>query len=565
MGIALQFEIWKDGFYVHSIRPNRAPVVIGSGRTADICLRDSAVSTKHCEVLEGPDGIVLVRDLGGLGGVAVNGMRLKHAEIRPGDRISLGPFLLRVVEAHRTFEVYDPETFVETPPARGEKGRLCIEIVVLWQGKVVTTEHLTPGKQYTVSSRPGANVLFPDGILPSSAPYPILISDGRGSALNLSLPSITGRVRSRAGTIDDVAAVREAGHGRVPIDFGVRARVDIDGFTFLVAGESSGPRPVRGGVTRESATVLIMLLLSFLIHGSFMVGLSLRPEDALSLSPVDYQDQFAVLEVVRLTQKEEEEKEKEDIEKLEVKDKDKGEKNDEKETAVVDKLTLEEKKERDQNRAKETIEEMYSDDEVQDFVDSLADDSKQLVNLQQATEGEGPTNDNESFSDELFKPNQGGPGSPLSNGGMDGQNGLTSADDASATGLRKGDLSGERLDIKFKKKRRKKTLVKAGRLSIRGGYDRALIKQYIRRQLRQLKWCHQKAIQRNKNVGGTIVVEFFIEVTGRVAYAKIKRSTARDGQLEACVAEKMGRWRFPPAKDGSTALVTYPFIFKVVN
>ncbi|MBR58768.1 MAG: hypothetical protein CMH54_12205, partial [Myxococcales bacterium] len=541
------------------------PVVIGSGRTADVCLRDTAVSTKHCEVLEGPDGIVLVRDLGGLGGVAVNGMRLKHAEIRPGDGITIGPFLLRVVEAHRTFEVFDPETFVETPGARAEKGSLCIELVVLWQGKVVSTEHLSPGSQYTASSRPGSDVLFPDGILPSTEPYAVLAKEGRSSALNLSLDGMKGRVRSRTGTIDDVAALRGEGKHKIPIEFGVRARLDIDGFTFLIAGEASAPRPKRGGVTRESATVLIMLLLSFLIHGSFMVGLSLRPEDALSLSPVDYRDQFAVLEVVRLTQKEEEEKEKEEIEKLEVKDQDKGKEDAKNESAVVDKLSVAEKKERDMNIAKETIEETYDDEEIQDFIQNDSDTSQKYANLMQRADGAGPTNDNESFDQNLFNPSGGGPGSPLSGSGVNGADGLASADGTSVTGLSKSDLSGERLDIKFKKKRRKKTLVKAGSLKIRGGYDRALIKQYIRRQLRQLKWCHQKAIQRNKNVGGTIVVEFYIEVTGRVGYAKIKRSTAKDSQLEACVAEKMGRWRFPPAKDGSTAVVTYPFIFKVVN
>ena len=64
-------------------------VVIGRSRECDIVLDDPNVSRRHAE-LRREDGGWLVVDLGSTNGMKVNGRRVEHAELKPGDRITIG-------------------------------------------------------------------------------------------------------------------------------------------------------------------------------------------------------------------------------------------------------------------------------------------------------------------------------------------------------------------------------------------------------------------------------------------------------------------------------------------
>ena len=68
-----------------------APGVVRLGRnpTNDFCLDDATVSSRHCEIIV-RDGTVRIRDLGSTNGVNVNGRRVEHAVLKPGDELTLG-------------------------------------------------------------------------------------------------------------------------------------------------------------------------------------------------------------------------------------------------------------------------------------------------------------------------------------------------------------------------------------------------------------------------------------------------------------------------------------------
>jgi hypothetical protein len=66
---------------------NRA--LIGRSRECDIALSDPNVSRRHAELRRGEEGWSVV-DLGSTNGVKVNGRRVEHAPLRPGDRITIG-------------------------------------------------------------------------------------------------------------------------------------------------------------------------------------------------------------------------------------------------------------------------------------------------------------------------------------------------------------------------------------------------------------------------------------------------------------------------------------------
>src|SRR5262245_50695365 len=76
-------------------------VTIGRGKDAEVVVDDASISHQHA-ALELGSGGYRIRDLGSTNGVVVNGARMALAELKHGDRISLGQIELRyVVEARK--------------------------------------------------------------------------------------------------------------------------------------------------------------------------------------------------------------------------------------------------------------------------------------------------------------------------------------------------------------------------------------------------------------------------------------------------------------------------------
>jgi len=64
-------------------------VTVGRSRECDVVLSDPNVSRRHIELRRGERGWAAV-DLGSTNGMKLNGRRLSHAELEPGDRITIG-------------------------------------------------------------------------------------------------------------------------------------------------------------------------------------------------------------------------------------------------------------------------------------------------------------------------------------------------------------------------------------------------------------------------------------------------------------------------------------------
>ncbi len=65
--------------------------VIGRGSEADIWIEDGGVSRRHAQVECRTDGRYFVQDLGSTNGTFVGTRRVDVAELRPGDRLQVGP------------------------------------------------------------------------------------------------------------------------------------------------------------------------------------------------------------------------------------------------------------------------------------------------------------------------------------------------------------------------------------------------------------------------------------------------------------------------------------------
>jgi two-component system, cell cycle response regulator len=70
---------------------DRTDHVIGRGTEADVWIEDGGVSRRHARVSCRSDGRYFVEDLGSTNGTFVASQRIDVCEIRPGDRVQIGP------------------------------------------------------------------------------------------------------------------------------------------------------------------------------------------------------------------------------------------------------------------------------------------------------------------------------------------------------------------------------------------------------------------------------------------------------------------------------------------
>jgi len=95
-----------------------------------------------------------------------------------------------------------------------------------------------------------------------------------------------------------------------------------------------------------------------------------------------------------------------------------------------------------------------------------------------------------------------------------------------------------------------------------GGYDKAIIRRYIRRNIDKIAYCYEKQLLANPTLSGTVNVQFVIAANGTV-----KTSTGKgvDPEVANCVADVVSNIAFPAPTDGGVVQVNYPFTFRPTN
>ena len=96
---------------------------------------------------------------------------------------------------------------------------------------------------------------------------------------------------------------------------------------------------------------------------------------------------------------------------------------------------------------------------------------------------------------------------------------------------------------------------------IMGALDKSLIDRVIKRHMNQIKYCYQRELTKNPNLGGKITVKFVIAKDGSVSKASTKKSTMGNSTVESCINRRFHRFKFPEPKGGGIVIVSYPFIF----
>lgn len=95
-GSPLLLEVWRGKQLVHRAEYSEPSVTVGSGQSAMFRVSSPSISELHAVVNVEDDGSLLVLDLGGLGGIMVNGERVQNASLSPGDAFDIGDLTFKV-------------------------------------------------------------------------------------------------------------------------------------------------------------------------------------------------------------------------------------------------------------------------------------------------------------------------------------------------------------------------------------------------------------------------------------------------------------------------------------
>jgi hypothetical protein len=94
-----------------------------------------------------------------------------------------------------------------------------------------------------------------------------------------------------------------------------------------------------------------------------------------------------------------------------------------------------------------------------------------------------------------------------------------------------------------------------------GGLTHEQIMKVVRTRARAIQACYSRELQRNKGLGGKIIVNWKIDSGGKVSRTKVRTTTMKNGRVEDCVVRQVNSMKFPSPKGGGSATVNFPFIF----
>jgi TonB family protein len=97
---------------------------------------------------------------------------------------------------------------------------------------------------------------------------------------------------------------------------------------------------------------------------------------------------------------------------------------------------------------------------------------------------------------------------------------------------------------------------------VKGGIDRALIDDVVRRNLGQVRFCYEQELQADPRLAGRVVVAWVIGDDGRVSNARIHNSTLNSRNVEECILTRLRTWRFPLPEGEGNVDVNYPFLLE---
>jgi len=100
-----------------------------------------------------------------------------------------------------------------------------------------------------------------------------------------------------------------------------------------------------------------------------------------------------------------------------------------------------------------------------------------------------------------------------------------------------------------------------------GSIDKEAVRRRIKHNLNLIRGCYNQELNRLDKSGrrvleGKVVLKWEIVDKGVAKNVRVSNTTLNNSAIERCIAERLATIVFPDPPDGTTAEVSYPFIFK---
>jgi len=94
-----------------------------------------------------------------------------------------------------------------------------------------------------------------------------------------------------------------------------------------------------------------------------------------------------------------------------------------------------------------------------------------------------------------------------------------------------------------------------------GVLDPAAVVRVIRGRMAGIKMCYERRLRHDPTLAGRVSIQFTITGAGTVTGAHATEDGLRDSAVASCVAQTIGRMRFPSPEDGAVSF-SFPFVFE---
>ena len=106
-----------------------------------------------------------------------------------------------------------------------------------------------------------------------------------------------------------------------------------------------------------------------------------------------------------------------------------------------------------------------------------------------------------------------------------------------------------------------KAAIKTEMPAVDGELDPNMVAKEVRSRLGAIKACYERALKRNPNLSGKVVIHWTITQAGTVSGVDVEQDTLGDAEVASCIKFLIARWRFP-APSGGSVDVSFPFVFQ---
>jgi outer membrane biosynthesis protein TonB len=104
-------------------------------------------------------------------------------------------------------------------------------------------------------------------------------------------------------------------------------------------------------------------------------------------------------------------------------------------------------------------------------------------------------------------------------------------------------------------------VVKSEAPAVDGQLDPNIIVREVKARMSAIKACYERALKRNPNLSGKVVIRWTITAAGTVTGVDVDQDSLNDSEVTGCIKSLVARWRFP-APSGGSVEVSFPFVFQ---